>query len=89
MLAQIVGNVDPYSAAVLVSLVVCLCIAVTTLIGKRRSRIEMANELELAKIRLENEKQMAFGKMRNDRDYKFKQLDQNLITSHRSDSDEG
>lgn len=83
MLQLIVGTVDLYSAAVLVALFFSIGIAVTTAIGKYRKNNEISNEFELAKIKLKDDKEIVFAKLANDRDYKFKQLDQNLITSHK------
>lgn len=85
MLAKLVGQVDLSSAAVLVAAIVCACIVVTALIAKRRSKQELANEFALAKMkqRAENDREMYA--VETDRSYKFKQLDKNLITSHRSE----
>lgn len=83
MLAKIVGNVDIYSAAVLCFLSIAICIIVTTMIAKRRSRVDISNEFELAKIKLHDEKEATQYKLETDRSTKFKQLDQNLITSHK------
>lgn len=82
MLSSFVGPVDTSAAAVLVVAFACVCIIVTALIVKRRSRADIANEFELARMKQEAESQRAMFVVETDRAYKFKQLDQNLITSH-------
>jgi hypothetical protein len=93
MLSQIVGQVDFNSAAVLCVAFVCACVVATTLIAKRRSRLVLNQEFELAKIRLRNEDEASkrqtdakrdyeLAKMASEREIEFKRIDSNLITSH-------
>lgn len=82
MLAKIVGSVDQYSAIVLVALCICLCVVITSMIVKRRSRQDVSNEFELAKMKQDAESARELYKVETDRAYKFKQIEQNLITSH-------
>ena len=87
MLSQFVGNVDFISALVLIFAFVCTCIIVTAMIAKRRSRQDLANEHELAKIKIDAENQRALYVVETDRAYKFKKIEQGLITSHREQDD--
>ncbi len=93
MLQSIVGVVDANSAAVLIAMAVCICVVVTTAIGRHRRRAEIANEFELAKIRLANERagaeqqedrrrEFELAKLASEREVEFKRIDHNLITSH-------
>jgi hypothetical protein len=82
MLSSLVGQVDINSAIVLAAAIICTCIVVTSLIVKRRSRIDISNEFELAKMKQEAENARAMFATETDRAYKFKQIDQGLITSH-------
>ena len=86
MLSDFVGKVDPASAAVLVAAFACACIVCTSLIVKRRSRIVIGHEFELAKIKQHDETAVRMYQAETTRDYQIKQLDQNLITSHRVDT---
>lgn len=51
MLRWIVGNVDANSALVLMVLLAATCVIATAFIVKRRSVLEINNELELAKYK--------------------------------------
>jgi ABC-type transport system involved in Fe-S cluster assembly fused permease/ATPase subunit len=81
MLSNLVGQVDFNAAFVLVAAIVCACVVVTTLI-ERRSRIDVSNEFELAKMKQEAENARALYVVETDRAYKFKQVESGLITSH-------
>jgi hypothetical protein len=87
MLSQFVGQIDFNAALVLVAAFVTSCIVITAMIVKRRSRLDINNEHELAKMKVEAENQRALFVVETDRAYKFKQIDKNLITSHRADED--
>jgi FtsZ-interacting cell division protein ZipA len=82
MLSNLVGQVDFNAALVLVAAIVCACVVVTSLIVKRRSRIDVSNEFELAKMKQEAENARALYVVETDRAYKFKQVESGLITSH-------
>lgn len=82
MLSSLVGTVDINAALVLVAAIACACIVITSLIVKRRRRIDISNEFELAKMKQEAENARALYAVETDRAYKFKQVDRNLITSH-------
>lgn len=83
MLSWLVGSVDFNSALVLCVMFVTVCITITALIAKRRSTQEVSNEFELAKLKQQADDAARLYGLDTDRQYKFKQLDQNLITSHR------
>jgi hypothetical protein len=89
MLSNIVGQVDLNAAAVLVAGIVCLCVVITSLIVKRRSRTDVSNEFQLKKMNQESEHQRGLFQLETARAYQFKQLDQNLITSHRENTTKG
>ena len=97
MLAKIVGDVNMFSAAVLVSIFSMLTIVGSIWFAKRRSRVEIDNDFQLAKIKQEND--TAFSEKKLDNAYeenKFKleterivkmgQVEKGLITSHRRSS---
>lgn len=83
MLSQIVGPVDQYSASVLVFAFITLCIVITTMVVKRRSRRDISNEHELAKIKQADESARSQYVAETTRMVEFKKIDQGLITSHR------
>lgn len=92
MLAKIVGDVNMYSAAVLISICFMFTVVGAIWFAKRRSKLEVNNELELAKIKqADYHAEMAF-KLDTERGFKFKQIDAGLITSHKrrgsSDNDD-
>lgn len=89
MLSQFVGQVDANSAFVLIAIVACIGIIVTSIIVKRRSRLDINNEHELAKMKIDASNQRELYVVETDRAYKFKQLDKNLITSHKEESEQG
>lgn len=82
MLSNIIGPVDINAAFVLVAAFVSACIVATALIAKRRSRLVIANEFELAKLKQDGENARLLYSVETDRAYKFKQIDQGVITSH-------
>lgn len=85
MLSTLVGQVDVNSAFVLVAIAICICVITTAMIVKHRSRVDVANTFALAKMRLDAEDARNLYALETDRTYRFKQLDQNLITSHKSE----
>ena len=82
MLSNFVGTVDINSALVLAAAIICTCIVITSLIVKRRSRVDVSNEFELAKMKQEAENIRALYVVETERAYKFKQIETGLITSH-------
>ena len=82
MLANFVGPVDINSALVLAAAIICACVVVTSLIVKRRSRQDVNNEYELAKMKQKSEDTRLMYQFETDRVYKLKQIEQGLITSH-------
>ena len=82
MLSYLVGPVDINAAIVMAAAIICTCIVVTSLIVKRRSRTDVSNEFELAKMKQEAENARALYAVETDRAYKFKQIETGLITSH-------
>lgn len=97
MLSYIVGHVDINSAAVLVSFFGMVTIIGGIWFAKRRSRIEIDNDFELAKIKQADEqaswaKKNAAAhsetqyKLETDRLMKMGQVEKGLITSHKSNT---
>ena len=83
MLSSLIGPVDNNGASVLIAIVGCICIITTSLIVKRRSRADLSNDFELAKIKADADNRQKLYALETDRVYKFKQIEQNLITSHK------
>lgn len=94
MLAKIVGDVNMFSAAVLVSIFTMFTIVGSIWFAKRRSRVEIDNDFQLAKIKQDNDKEYSEKKLENireetnykletDRVVKMGQVEKGLITSHR------
>lgn len=90
MLEYIVGQVDSYSAAVLCVLFITICIIVTTIIGKRRSRQELRMQFDVDMEKLhnddranerQNQRQLEFelAKIATERDVSFKKIESGLI----------
>jgi hypothetical protein len=90
MLAQIVGQVDWNSAAVLCVAFITICIAITTAIGKRRSKAELSMQFEIDKQKLrnadedskrQNQRQAEYelAKIATERDVQFRRIDSGLI----------
>ena len=90
MLSQIVGQVDWNAAAVLCVLFITICIAITTAIGKRRSKREIEMQFEVDKQKLHNQDEESrrnvqrqhefdLAKLATERDVQFKRIDSGLI----------
>lgn len=88
MLAQIIGPIDINAAIAIVAIALALCIVSTALIVKRRSRQVLNQEFELAKIKEANSQALYMYKYETERGTQFKKIEQGLITSHRSSTDE-
>lgn len=98
MLSQFIGNVDVNAAGVLIAIAVTICVIVTTMVSKRRSRRAIEIDFELGKMRLQNEdaansrevdrsREYNLAKLASEREVEFKRIDGNMITSHtRTDS---
>jgi len=95
MLQWIVGNVDANSAAVLIMLSICLCVAGTALIVRRRTKVDVEHEFDLAKMKLrdardaqtESQKrahELALARLAADTEVNVKRIDSGMITSHSS-----
>lgn len=98
MLAKIVGAVDWSSAAVLCVLFITICIAVTTAIGKRRSRQELTMRFDIDKMKLHNDDkanervnqrqhEIELTKIATERDVQFKRIDSGMIEGTKVVSD--
>ena len=89
MLSKFVGSVDLNAAVVLVALFVPLLFGLgacgLAFIVKWRPRQELDHEFELDRARLESEALARNFDAQTNREYKMKQLEQNLITSHRAE----
>lgn len=86
MLSWIVGNVDVPAAAVLIAAFAGIAVIVTSFIAKYQSGEAAEHEFDLAKMRINKEAQKEMYQVETDRVYKTKQLEQNLITSHRAEN---
>jgi preprotein translocase subunit SecG len=87
MLAYVVGNVDQNAALVLAVLFITICIFITTAIAKRRSRRDVQNEFDLAKIKLANEHNEKLFVLTTDREVKTVNA-QHLLVDHVKARDE-
>ena len=90
MLSSIVGQVDWNSAAVLCVFFITVCIALTTAIGKRRSKRELEMQFEVDQSKLRNEDaaskrqqdrvhEFDMAKLATERDVQFKRIESGLI----------
>lgn len=84
MLSVILGPLDQNTAFFLVALCVGLTITITTMIGKRRSKQELTQEFELAKIQEANKRELNLYTSEQSWLLENKKTEQNLITSHSS-----
>jgi F0F1-type ATP synthase gamma subunit len=85
MLSWFVGNVDVPAAVVLISIGGGITIIVTAFIAKYRSRADADQIFELDKMKIESEERQQIYRFETDRVHKLKQIEQNLITSHRAE----
>ncbi len=85
MFSILVGNVDVPAAAVLIGLGGGITIVVTAFIAKYQSADASKHAFELEKMKINAEAQRSMFQADTDRIYKVKQLEQNLITSHRAE----
>lgn len=85
MLRLLIGEVDLYSASVLVAMSLGAAIFCTTWIAQRRSRAEIDNDFDLAKIRQADSTKLELAKIVDRRDVEMKKIESGMITSHRSD----
>jgi Tfp pilus assembly protein PilO len=79
MLSYIVGQVDGNAAVVLVALFASVAVVIVTVFVNWTS----PRQFELTKMRQEDAQRLALFQSETQRAYQFKQLEQNLITSHR------
>jgi hypothetical protein len=86
MLSWLVGSVDVPAAAVLIGLGGGITIIVTGFIAKYQSRTDAEHAFELSKMKIESEERQQIYKSETDRVHKIKQIEQNLITSHRAEN---
>lgn len=82
MLSQLVGPIDLNAAMVLMVMFAAIGASTLAIIIKRRSNKELDQQFELSKIELENNNRTKEYDLETSRMYKFKQIDQGLITSH-------
>lgn len=82
MLSQLVGPIDLNAAMVLMVMFAAIGASTLAIIVKRRSNKELDQQFELSKIELENNNRTKEYDLETSRMYKFKQIDQGLITSH-------
>lgn len=90
MFSWLIGSVDVNAAAVLCILLIAICIILTTMIGKRRSRRELQMQFEIDKAKLRNEdlvsvrnnerqREYDMAKLSTERDVQFKRIETGLI----------
>lgn len=81
MFTAIVGSpIDPFAAGIaLATLCVCVCIFCTTWIAKRRSRLEISHDFELAKIRLHDAQEIALKSEERAREYNLQQSENSKV----------
>lgn len=89
MLKLLVGDVDLYSAAVLIAFALGLAIFCTTWIAHRRSRRALEMDHELAKIRQADATLIAQQGIVANHDTERKKIEQGLITSHARRNESG
>jgi hypothetical protein len=75
MLSQIVGPVDINSAAVLVSFFGMLTFVGGIWFAKRRSRLEINNDFDLAQLRLVNDQKLSLKKLEDSRALEERKID--------------
>ena len=90
MLSMIVGQVDFNSAAVLCVLFITSCVAITTMIGKHRTRRELQMQFEIDQQKLRNEdvanqrsndvsREYKLAELATSRDVQFKRIEFGLV----------
>lgn len=84
-ISAILGPVDANSALVMAAFCIGMAVIITTLIIKRRSRLEINNDFALAKIKLQDDRDFKALAAANSHDVEIKKIEQGLITSHRQD----
>ena len=96
MLSWIVGNVDAPAACVLVAIVLGLCAIASTPIARwctraqtEQAHIDSERNFELAKIKQADDTKIRLAAQVNDRDFKMKQVESGMITSHARSSGSG
>jgi len=85
MLASLVGAVDFNAALVLIAMCAAVGIPTSIMIAKRRSKLEVTQEFELAKIKQKDDRDLRLYNSETERTKSIKALEQNLITSHRAE----
>jgi hypothetical protein len=88
MLAYLIGPIDANGAIATVAVCGLVTITLTAWIAKRRSRVEINNDFELAKIKEADALQINMAQVQRARDVALAKYQQNLITSHSSTSEE-
>ncbi len=100
MFAQLVGNVDWNSAAVLVAMFACVCVPLTAAIAKRRSRRELEMQFEIDTHKLNNAdadakrnsdrlREFELAKLATEKEVQYKRIDSGLIEGTRVVRDSG
>jgi hypothetical protein len=88
MLQQFIGT-DPWSAAVLIAAIACVCVVATTIIGKRQNADDVRNRFELEKLKIAaDDRQRLYG-LETNREAQIRSIESKVITSHREGSDRG
>lgn len=85
MLAQLVGNVDSASAAVLIALAVAIGVVLVVLM-LRPSKMVVKQNFELEKARLQNNRDERAVQLANSRDIEMKKVERGLTTLPRNSS---
>ena len=87
MLAALIGPIDMNGAIAIVAICIMFMVVVTTYIDKRRSRVEINNDFELAKIKQADSAEATLSREQRIRDVELAQIQQGMITSHSRSSD--
>lgn len=85
MLTSLIGDLGIPAAAFLIALCAGLTVVSTSMIVKRRSAKVLDQEHELKMYEARELANRAQFDLETSRGFKYKQLDQGLITSHRND----
>lgn len=80
MLGYLVGNIDVPAAAFMIFAVLGLAAVVTALLARKRPQ-----DYDIEKMKLQNDRDVALANTTANRDVSMAKVQQNLITSHRSE----
>jgi hypothetical protein len=88
VLQQLIGT-DPWSAAVLIAAIACVCVVATTIIGKRQDADDVHNRFELEKLKIAADDRQRLYNLETSRETALRSIESKVITSHREGGDRG